>query len=66
MSQFPLQKAWRARGRSSPERLRRALSALARADLHLKTMPETTHRLTMERLTVALCQWYGGRGSRRV
>jgi len=28
-------------------------------------MPEATHRLTMERLTVALCQWYGGRVTRR-
>lgn len=65
MAQFPLQKAWRSRGRTSPERLRRALDALARADLWLKTMPEATHRLTMERLTVALCQWYGGRGGRR-
>jgi len=65
MAQFPLQKAWRSRGRASPERLRRALDALARADLHLKSMPEATHRLTMERLTVALCQWYGGRGVRR-
>jgi DNA polymerase III delta subunit len=66
MAHFPLQKAWRARARVSPERLHRALDALARADLWIKTMPEATHRLTMERLTVALCQWYGGRGARRV
>lgn len=64
-SQFPLQKAWRARSRTSPERLARALDALARADLQLKSMPEATHRVTMERLTVALCQWYGGRTARR-
>jgi len=62
---FPVQKAWKARGRASPELLHRALSALARADLQLKTMPEATHRLTLERLTVALCLWYGGRGARR-
>lgn len=64
-AQFPIQKAWRARGRTSPERLGRALDALARADLQLKSMPEATHRLTMERLTVALCQWYAGRTTRR-
>ena len=65
MSQFPIQKAWKARARTSPERLHRALDALARADLQLKSMPEATHRITMERLTVALCQWYGGRVTRR-
>jgi len=64
-AQFPVQKAWKGRGRSSPERLHRALDALARADLQIKTMPEATHRVTMERLTVALCLWYGGRGARR-
>ena len=64
-AQFPIQKAWRARSRTSPERLGRALDALARADLQLKSMPEATHRVTMERLTVALCQWYGGRPTRR-
>jgi DNA polymerase III delta subunit len=60
-SQFPIQKAWKSRSRATPERLHRALDALARADLQIKTMPEATHRLTMERLTVALCLWYGGR-----
>jgi DNA polymerase III delta subunit len=64
-AQFPIQKAWRARSRTSPERLGRALNALARADMQLKSMPEATHRVTMERLTVALCQWYGGRPARR-
>ena len=33
-------------------------------DLELKTAPESSHRVTMERLTVALCRWYGG-GRRR-
>ena len=51
--------------RTTPELLHRALDALARADLQLKSMPEATHRLTLERLTVALCLWYGGRGARR-
>ena len=64
-AQFPIQKAWKARGRTTPELLHRALDALARADLQLKSMPEATHRLTLERLTVALCMWYGGRRARR-
>jgi DNA polymerase III delta subunit len=64
-AQFPVQKAWKARGRTTPELLHRALDALARADLQLKSMPEATHRLTLERLTVALCMWYGGRKGRR-
>jgi DNA polymerase III delta subunit len=61
---FPIRKAWRARGAASEENLRRALDAMARADLHLKTMPEAGHLVTMERLTVALCRWYGGRTRR--
>jgi DNA polymerase III delta subunit len=59
-SHFPVQKAWRARGRTTEAELRLALQALSRADMQMKTMPETTHRLTLERLTVALCRWYGG------
>lgn len=57
------EKVWKQRRRARPDDLRRAIGALARADLHLKTRPEATHRVTMERLTVALCHWYGGRGS---
>lgn len=57
---FPTKKAWNARARASEEDLRRALDAVSRADLSLKTMPEVTHRLTMERLTVALSRWYRG------
>jgi len=64
-SQFPVQKAWKSRAKTTPELLHRALDALARADLQLKSMPEATHRVTLERLTVALCLWYGGRGGRR-
>ncbi len=55
-----IEKAWRGRGRASDSELHRALSALTRADRLLKSAPEETHRLTMERLTVALCRWYGG------
>lgn len=55
---YPTKKAWNARHAASEDDLRRALDAVARADLALKTMPEATHRLTMERLTVALSRWY--------
>ncbi len=61
---FPAQKAWRRRGSTSDSELRRALSALTRADHLLKTAPEEMHRVTMERLTVALCFWYGGKARR--
>ena len=57
---YPTKKAWNARHNASNEDLRRALDALARADISLKTMPEVTQRLTMERLTVALSRWYRG------
>lgn len=61
---YPTLKAWRQRDQVSEERLRRSLDALVRADLELKTAPEETHRVTLERLTVALTRWYGA-GSRR-
>jgi DNA polymerase III delta subunit len=57
---YPTKKAWNARHNASQEDLHRALDALARADVSLKTMPEAVHRLTMERLTVALSRWYRG------
>ena len=56
---FPVQKAWRRRSDSSESDLGRALDALSRADVLMKTAPEATHRITMERLTVALCRWVG-------
>ena len=61
---YPVRKAWDRRMDSSDEELRRAVGALARADVQLKSAPEATHRVTMERLTVALCRWMGGRRSR--
>ncbi|MDP8957689.1 MAG: hypothetical protein M3N51_00460 [Actinomycetota bacterium] len=61
---YAIQKVWRQRNSSSDSELRRALDALARADAHLKSAPEETHRLTMERLTVALCRWYGAPAQR--
>jgi len=61
---FPIQKAWRRRGSTSDSDLQKALTALSRADQLLKTAPEDMHRVTMERLTVALCLWYGGKSRR--
>ncbi|GIU92293.1 MAG: hypothetical protein KatS3mg011_1199 [Acidimicrobiia bacterium] len=54
-------RVWRQRGRLRDSGLRRALDALVRADRVLKSMPEETHRVVMERLTVALCRWLTGR-----
>lgn len=62
---YPTKKAWNARGRTSDSELRKALDAISRADQHLKSAPEDTHQLTMERLTVALCRWYSGSPARR-
>lgn len=53
-----VQAEWRRRGRVSDSDLTRALDALSRTDRILKTSPEETHRVTLERLTVALCTWY--------
>lgn len=49
---------WSSRGRIPESALRRAQGAVLRADRVLKSEPEETHRVTMERLTVALCRWY--------
>jgi DNA polymerase III delta subunit len=57
---WALEKVWKQRSRVKGSDLKLALSALARADLQMKTAPEATHRVTMERLTVAMCRWYGG------
>lgn len=57
---YALEKVWKAKNRTKGEDLRRAVDALARADIALKTQPEPTHRVMLERLTVALCRWYGG------
>lgn len=62
---YPAKKAWRQRSQTSDSELRRALAALARADRVLKTQPEETHVVTLERLTVALCRWFGGQAVRR-
>ena len=57
---YGLEKVWKARNHTRGEDLRRAIDALARADLALKSQPEAVHRVMLERLTVALCRWYGG------
>lgn len=57
---WAMEKVWKQRSRVKGSDLKLALAALARADLQLKTAPEATHRVTMERLTVAMCRWYGG------
>lgn len=55
---FPVKKSWNARHHTSNEELRKAISAISRADETMKTKPEETHLVTLERLTVALCIWY--------
>ena len=57
---WALEKVWKQRSRIKGSDLKLALGALSRADLQMKTAPEATHRVTMERLTVAMCRWYGG------
>jgi DNA polymerase III delta subunit len=49
---------WSSRGRIPESALRRAQEAVLRTDRVLKSEPEESHRVTMERLTVALCRWY--------
>jgi DNA polymerase III delta subunit len=50
---------WSQRGKVRESSLRRAQEALVRADRVIKSQPEDVHRVTLERLTVALCRWYG-------
>ena len=57
---WAMEKVWKQRSRIKGSDLKLAVGAMARADLQLKTAPEATHRVTMERLTVAMCRWYGG------
>lgn len=56
-----VERVWRRRGRLKDSGLRRALDALVRADRVLKSAPEELHRVTLERLTVAMCRWMVGR-----
>lgn len=52
---------WRNRSRTKDSSLRSAVDALVRADRILKSAPEPMHRVTMERLTVAMSRWMSGR-----
>jgi DNA polymerase III delta subunit len=52
---------WRNRAKTKDSSLRAALEALVRADRILKSAPEPMHRITMERLTVAMSRWMAGR-----
>lgn len=54
---YATKKIWEARTRANGEALGRCVRAIAKADLTLKTQPEATHRVTLERLTVAMCRW---------
>lgn len=57
-SERQLSVLWKQRNRVRESSLRRAQEALLRADRVVKTQPEEVHRVTLERLTVALCRWY--------
>lgn len=57
-SERQLSMMWNQRNRVRESSLRRAQEALLRADRVVKTQPEEVHRVTLERLTVALCHWY--------
>jgi DNA polymerase III delta subunit len=54
---YATKKVWQSKNRAPADGLASSVRALARADLTLKTQPEATHRVTLERLTVAMCRW---------
>jgi DNA polymerase III delta subunit len=54
---YATKKVWQARTRANGNALGNSVRAIAKADLALKTQPEPTHRVTLERLTVAMCRW---------
>jgi len=54
---YATKKIWEARTRANGQALSNCVRALAKADLTLKTQPEATHRVTLERLTVAMSRW---------
>ncbi len=56
---YATKKIWQSKRRASTQGLAKSVRALAKADLTLKTQPEATHRVTLERLTVAMCRWMG-------
>ncbi|MFV1970606.1 MAG: DNA polymerase III subunit delta [Acidimicrobiia bacterium] len=54
---YATKKVWQSKNRAPAQGLAKSVRALAKADLTLKTQPEATHRVTLERLTVAMCRW---------
>ncbi|MGI9667240.1 MAG: DNA polymerase III subunit delta [Acidimicrobiia bacterium] len=54
---YATKKIWQSRTRANGEALALSIKAIAKADLTLKTQPEPTHRVTLERLTVAMSRW---------
>lgn len=54
---YATKKVWESRTRANGRALADCVRALAKADLTLKTQPEATHRVTLERLTVAMSRW---------
>ena len=54
---YATKKIWQSRTRANGEALANSVRAIAKADLALKTQPEPTHRVTLERLTVAMSRW---------
>lgn len=56
---YATKKVWQSKNRTPTRGLAQSVRALAKADLTLKTQPEATHRVTLERLTVAMCRWMG-------
>ena len=50
-------KIWESRTRANGAALAKSVKAISRADLTIKTQPEAVHRVTLERLTVAMCRW---------
>lgn len=54
---YATKKVWQSKNRAPKQGLAKSVRALAKADLTLKTQPEATHRVTLERLTVAMCRW---------
>lgn len=57
MPPWKAKKLYASRASISEANLKKSVAALVRADNLLKTAPEDTYQLTMERLTVALCRW---------
>lgn len=54
---YATKKVWQSRNRVPTRGLASSVRALAKADLTMKTQPVETHRVTLERLTVAMCRW---------